>query len=101
MKFENFLEDMGEVPEGHQIDRIDNNKGYYKENCRWVTSKTNNRNKQNNRLETYKGETQCLAVWAEKYNIPYTTLSSRINMLGWTIERALTTPVKKYKRRKK
>ena len=40
-KFENFLIDMGEKPEGLEIDRIDNEKGYYKENCRW-TSKGEN-----------------------------------------------------------
>jgi len=96
--FENFLEDMGERPEGRQIDRINNNGNYCKSNCRWVTSKTNNRNKRNNHLETYDGKTQCLTAWAEDIGIDRRTIKKRLK-LGWSIEKALTTPVKK--RRKK
>ena len=52
MQFENFLEDMGEVSDGYQIDRINNNENYCKSNCHWVTPKTNSRNKRDNHLET-------------------------------------------------
>jgi hypothetical protein len=45
--FENFIEDMGECPDGFQIDRIDNTLGYSPDNCRWVSRKTNMRNKRN------------------------------------------------------
>ena len=38
-KFENFLADMGERQEGMTLYRINGNKGYSKENCRWATKK--------------------------------------------------------------
>jgi hypothetical protein len=44
-KFENFLADMGEKPDGLSIDRIDNSKGYEPGNCRWTTSSEQNRNR--------------------------------------------------------
>jgi hypothetical protein len=40
---------MGTKPDtGYSIDRIDNNKGYCKDNCRWATCKEQNNNKRNN-----------------------------------------------------
>lgn len=45
-KFENFYEDMGGLPFYEaQLDRIDNEKGYYKDNCRWLSAKENSRNR--------------------------------------------------------
>lgn len=94
LKFENFLEDMGEAPKGLQIDRINNNKGYYKENCRWATPKQNSRNKRDNRLILYGGKIQCISAWAEELNISSGTLSSRLNR-GWSVRRAFITPIKR------
>jgi len=40
--FSNFYTDMGDRPHGLQLDRIDNDRGYSKDNCRWATPKENN-----------------------------------------------------------
>lgn len=102
MKFPNFLEDMGEPStENHSIDRIDNNKGYHKENCRWATSKEQARNTNKNRVETYNGKTQCIADWAQEWGIDQGTLWYRIVQSRWSIQKALTTPVRKYKKGRK
>jgi len=44
-KFENFYKDMGDIPEGLTIDRIDNNGNYKPSNCRWITQSEQLRNK--------------------------------------------------------
>lgn len=98
LKFENFLFDIGEPPTSkHQIDRIDNDKGYKLSNCEWVLSKTNSRNRRNNHLTTFNNKTQCLSAWAEEYNIKQNTLWCRLYKWNWSIKKALTTPTRKYK----
>lgn len=96
-QFSNFLEDMGEAPEGCQIDRINNNGDYCKENCHWVTTKQNNRNKRNNHLATHNGKIQCLSAWAEEYGINYKLLWKRICVYNWPIARALDISIKNEK----
>lgn len=94
MKFESFLEDMGERPIGCQIDRIDNDGNYCLSNCSWVIPRVNSRNKRNNYLITHNDKTQCLSAWAEEYGINCKTLFSRIRR-GWSVDKALTNPVRK------
>lgn len=88
--FENFYEDMGPCPEGYSIDRIDGNKGYCPENCRWADSFTQSRNRESfNEVYTYKGETKVLKEWAEVFGIKYTTLYMRIHRSGLSFEEAI------------
>ena len=94
LSYENFLADMGRRPTPkHSIDRIDNNGGYSPENCRWATLDIQSRNRRNNRLLTYAGETLCVADWERRAGLPTNVLLGRLNM-GWPIERALTAPVR-------
>lgn len=71
------------------IDRIDNDKGYSPENCRWVDRKTQQRNRRSNRNYTISGETHCLKEWCEILNLNYNTVHRRIKYYNWTIEKAL------------
>lgn len=71
------------------IDRIDNDKGYYPDNCRWTDQKTQMSNVSYNHYETYNGETHTIAEWARKYNMPYSKLFQRVSYYGYTMEEAL------------
>lgn len=80
------------------IDRKDNNKGYQPDNCRWVTNKENCRNKRNNHCLTYNGQTKTITEWAEITGLGKEVIRYRIVKMGWSAEKALTTPKMKNKR---
>ena len=90
--FAKFKADMGEVPQGMSIERIDNSLGYSKENCRWATRIEQGGNKRNNVLITHAGETIHAAGWDRKLGFSKGTVQKRLH-LGWTIERAITYPI--------
>lgn len=76
--FDNFVVDMGLRPEGKTLDRIDNSKGYYKENCRWATNYEQQRNKNNNVRFEYNGKNLTGAEWIEILKIPKGTFWTKI-----------------------
>lgn len=76
--------------EGLTIDRIDNNKGYFPDNCRWVTMLTQNNNKSCCHYITLNGVTKTLMEWSKELKIPYITLKTRLNKYGWPVEKALS-----------
>lgn len=77
---------------GLQIDRINNDGWYSPSYCRWVTSSQNNRNKRNNKIITFRGESLCQKAMAEKYGIDVFILHTRLRN-GWSVERALLEPI--------
>lgn len=77
-KFENFLKDMGVRPEGMTLDRIDNDKGYSPENCRWATPTE----QANNKRSTVMWEGKSLRQWQQDTGMNYYTLYSRIKRYG-------------------
>lgn len=95
-KFEQFLEDMGEPPDGHSLDRIDNSGPYSKDNCRWADHKQQCGNTRSNRVITVNGRSMILADWARELRMAPTNLTKRIKLLGE--HEAITRPIKRWKK---
>lgn len=90
--FKHFREDMVQRPTpAHTLDRIDVNKGYSPNNCRWATRKEQMNNMRRNRILKYKGETKTLEEWANCIGIESYVIGKRLKR-GWTTKEALSTP---------
>lgn len=96
--FRLFLEDMGERPDGMQIDRINNEGDYEPGNCRWTTAKVNSSNKRSTVFIEFNGTKDTAGGWADRTGFPYTTIVKRLRD-GWPVDRLLTLPPKSDRRR--
>lgn len=91
--FQNFLDDMGERPDGMSLDRIDNDLGYSPSNCRWATAGEQANNKRSNRLIEYRGKSYTLAQLANIAGMGADTLEWRISR--WNdVEKSVETKLK-------
>lgn len=89
LEYEGFVEDMGERPDGFELDRTDNDGNYCKENCQWVTRTDNLRNTSVNRVFEYEGKYLCVAEIAEMAGIPYARAYTRLTKYGFDVAQTL------------
>jgi len=99
--FKNFLEDMEESFEyGLELDRIDVNGNYEKDNCKWSSRREQviNRRLIGSYFDThyleYDGKKLCMSQWADITRINKQIISDRISKLKWSVQDALTKPIK-------
>lgn len=93
--FEEFYAEVGDrLSPLYSVNRINNNGHYEKGNIEWALDEPQANNKRNNRLLTCYGREQTLARWCREMKIDHSLVSYRLK-LGWSDEKALTTPVRK------
>ncbi len=98
--FQNFLEDMGHKPTPkHSLDRIDNDKGYFPENCRWATKREQVRNRSDNVWVSLEGKTLMLIDWAKLTGVNFNTIKTRLRR-GWSEEKAILQKSRAYRSEK-
>jgi len=89
--FKTFLADMGPKPApDYELERINNDLPYSKENCIWADHYTQTRNrggKRATRLYTFGGVTLCIKDWADRCKITPASMRKRLDK-GWPLERA-------------
>lgn len=86
--FSNFLEDMGERPNGLSLERKNNSRGYCKSNCIWETAKNQGRNTRRNHIITVAGFTGCISEVCERFGKNVYAVKQRIRR-GWDAETAM------------
>lgn len=90
--FENFYADMGPRPARMTLERLDNNEGYSPENCKWDSWTRQARNRRSTRWIEFRGERRVITEWSMSLGGKPNLVNARLRA-GWSLERALTTPV--------
>ncbi|HVI06605.1 MAG TPA: ribbon-helix-helix domain-containing protein, partial [Sphingomicrobium sp.] len=94
--FDAFFADMGERPSrAHSIDRRDNEKGYFKENCRWATALEQQINRRCTVYVEWRGAQVRLKALCDQLGLKYGDVAGRYRR-GWPIETAVSKPFKRY-----
>jgi len=100
--YKSYLKHVGKYGEKDtQLDRIDVNGNYCKENCRWVTCVEQGNNRRNNHLRFYRGRAKTSSEWAKLYGLKTSTLEKRLDKYQLSMHEALTRPIRAhlYKKR--
>lgn len=92
--FENFVEDMGLRPEGLTLERKNNNGNYEPSNCEWATRQRQTENRRVIAMVEWQGRRMTVAAWEREFGWKAGTLKARLGRLGYTLEEAMTKPVK-------
>lgn len=87
--------------DGLTLERIDVDKGYSPNNCKWITLGEQANNRRTNVLITYQGETLNLSQWCKRFGKDYRLVHNRMRKNGWSFEKAMFEPVHVEKRNRK
>ncbi len=87
--YDQFFADMGECPDGMSLDRIDNEKGYSKQNCRWASNKEQANNRRITVFLEINGNQVTLSDAAAMTGLKKNTLWSRIKVRKMPLDKAL------------
>lgn len=94
--FLTFLADMGPKPLGTSLDRLDNEKGYFKGNCAWRSAIEQGNNRRITVRLSFKGETLTPRGWSERTGLSANVIRDRLRK-KWPIEKILLTPAREEK----
>ena len=83
------------------IDRIDNNQGYYPENCRIVAQQVQMNNVRYNRILSYGDESHTISEWSKIVEKSPDAIRNRIDKYGYTVEDALFKPLRNNSKKNK